>query len=326
MYTRAHGKPECMYGDGCYRKSLEHWANFDHPATHAFLNSGKRATDGEAGPSSKRGPAACEDLTSEDNPVAAATIPLPVPHTAAASASSTTPAPAAAHGAARGVLIFAPGAGGMTAKLMYDHATGRGLHTDLAARGFAVWRCDDHTLGAGEARWNKFQPGHGSNVAHVIAVARRAAAAHPGVPLILCGASFGCRVLAEILREHRDALPAACVNGLICCGYPLHAPGKPENADPKRAAHLLKLPAGDLRVLFVQGTLDEFLGQRGIPALTDIAAQMACATQVVELPNGGHTVPGATRLREIRLTGAQVATIARDAILSFAMSFIARCE
>ena len=48
------------------------------------------------------------------------------------------------------------------------------------------------------------------------------------------------KVLAEALRTARDQLPDAChLDALICCGYPLHPDGKPEGADPKRAAHLL---------------------------------------------------------------------------------------
>ena len=37
VYARAPGKPTCQYGSSCYRKNLQHWQQFDHPADHAFL-------------------------------------------------------------------------------------------------------------------------------------------------------------------------------------------------------------------------------------------------------------------------------------------------
>ena len=43
-YTRAIGCPTCKYGLGCYRRSAEHWAEYDHPAAHPML---KEPTGGE---------------------------------------------------------------------------------------------------------------------------------------------------------------------------------------------------------------------------------------------------------------------------------------
>ena len=34
---RAPDRPPCRYGLSCYRKSLEHWQEFDHPPDHAFI-------------------------------------------------------------------------------------------------------------------------------------------------------------------------------------------------------------------------------------------------------------------------------------------------
>jgi predicted alpha/beta-hydrolase family hydrolase len=77
-----------------------------------------------------------------------------------------------------------------------------------------------------------------------------AVAAMPaGVPLIIGGKSMGGRVASlvadQLYGERRIA-------GLVCLGYPFHAPQKPEKP---RTAHLLALlcPA-----LFVQGERDPF--------------------------------------------------------------------
>lgn len=91
------------------------------------------------------------------------------------------------------VLVFAPGAGGTTAKTM------RTLQNDyLAASGLVVVRCDDHCISEGEACWVTSSPGCAKNIALVLRVANEAAASHPDLPLLLCGASFGNRVLCEV--------------------------------------------------------------------------------------------------------------------------------
>ena len=47
----------------------------------------------------------------------------------------------------------------------------------------------------------------------LIAATTRAAAAYPGAPIFLCGASFGNRVLAEALRTERESLPSSRAKG-----------------------------------------------------------------------------------------------------------------
>ena len=230
-FQRAPGRPECQYGLDCYRRNAEHWQQFDHPAAHKFLAAAPQA------PSAKR-------RGRQDDEEAAAGPKRQHVATAsgsAASSSSSTATSASAPASATvitAVLVFAPGAGGSTARAMRELQ-----ETELRARGLAVARCDDEPLDTGEKRWVTSAAGHQGNLAHVVAVCRRAAQRYPDAPLVLCGASFGCRVLAETLRTAREELPAACRrDALICCGYPLHAEGKPEGADPKRAAHLLQLP------------------------------------------------------------------------------------
>ena len=210
------------------------------------------------------------------------------------------------------VLVFAPGAGGSTAKAMRD------LHeSELRERGIHVMRCDDELLASGEARWVTKSAGADGNLAHVVAVATRAAAAHPGLPVFLCGASFGCRVLAEVLRLRRDELPSSVrADALICCGYPLHKLKAPEGADPRRAEHLLRLPP-TVSTLFVQGEKDEFLGERGLTSLRETMGQMGGEAVLTEVPGGGHTVPSATGLKQRGTSQAEINVLVAEAIVAF---------
>lgn len=135
------------------------------------------------------------------------------------------------------VLIFAPGAGGATARAM------RALHkNELNVPGLHIYCCDDFTPGPGESRWVTMNAGNAANAQHVLAVVATVTGKHPSLPVVLCGASFGNRVIAEVLRTHRDELPPAVANAMIACGYPLNKEGAPDGADPKRPAHMLKLP------------------------------------------------------------------------------------
>lgn len=184
------------------------------------------------------------------------------------------------------------------------------LHRQLEAEGVHVYRCD-------KTSWNTRSPGHAANFSRVIEVAQTAAANHQDAQrIVLGGASFGNRVLAELLRTRFHDLPPQTCFALLSCGYPLHALGKPEGADPRRAAHLTELPAV-CHVLFVQGNEDGFLGPRGIVALRDVAANMSARTQIHEVAGGTHVVPEAKGLAKLGLSKAQVVGGVRDAILGF---------
>ena len=214
---------------------------------------------------------------------------------------------------ARAVIVFAPGAGGVTAKQMSALQDGPLLH-----RGVVCVRCDSYATAPGENRWTTTSPASRGNLAHVVSVAARAAAAHPDVPIFLAGASFGCRVLAELLSAPEAAkLPASVRrDALICAGYPLHKLKAPEGADPKRAATLLRLPS-TVTTLFVQGSDDDFLGPRGLEALRDVIGRMAGEATLVALEGGEHTVPKAKRLRQQGLSQRDVDDKVVDAIVRF---------
>ena len=144
--------------------------------------------DEDAGAPQAKKPKAC-------GAPAATAVPAPP---AAPAASGADASYSAAIGGPKAVLIFAPGAGGTTAKDMRSN-----VHSELDRRCMRVYRLDDEPLGPGETRWNTAAPSSAGNLDHVIAVANRAAA-NPGAPLLLCGASFGNLVLAE-LRSPRGA-------------------------------------------------------------------------------------------------------------------------
>ena len=75
--------------------------------------------------------------------------------------------------------------------------------------------------------------------------------------LVIGGKSMGGRIASMVAAEMEQI--SAGVRGLICLGYPFHAPGKPIN--PERLAHLqhLKTPA-----LFCQGTRDTLGGAEDV--------------------------------------------------------------
>jgi predicted alpha/beta-hydrolase family hydrolase len=78
-----------------------------------------------------------------------------------------------------------------------------------------------------------------------------AANAAPDLPLLAGGKSLGGRMTSHVFAELDSASDAVRrVRGLVFFGFPLHAPGRP---DDKRAAHLEKV---NVPMLFLQGTRD----------------------------------------------------------------------
>ena len=112
------------------------------------------------------------------------------------------------------------------------------------------------------------------------------------LPLFIGGKSMGGRMASHIAAQD---VPA--VTGLILLGYPLHAPGRP---DQRRDAHL---PNIEIPTLFVQGSRDTFGTADDIRALLP---SMRRAT-LHEVPGGDHSfkVPG----------GASAQQAAMDAVM-----------
>jgi predicted alpha/beta-hydrolase family hydrolase len=194
------------------------------------------------------------------------------------------------------VLVFAPGAAGTTAKATLGLLEQLGREASVVVR-----RCEP-------VRWDTRDAGSAHNCQAVLHVAAAAANDYPLRRIVLCGASFGSRVVAEVLRRHHAALPARTARALIICGYPLQAPGEPVDHVQARALHLLALPSG-LRVLFVQGECDEYLGPLGLGALRGVMGRMACHTELHVVPRGGHGMPAAADLKRL--------TAVRQALLTF---------
>lgn len=120
----------------------------------------------------------------------------------------------------------------------------------------------------------------GPKVLDAIRAGAAALAARAGAPLervALGGRSFGGRMCSMAVAE---GLPAA---GLVLVSYPLHPPGRPENA---RTEHLpqLRLPC-----LFVSGTRDAFATPAELSAAT---AAIPGPTTHVWLDGGGHGLQG----------------------------------
>lgn len=94
------------------------------------------------------------------------------------------------------------------------------------------------------------------------------------------GASYGGRVATLAVAE--DAID---VDGVICLGYPLHPPGKP---DDLRVGHW---PAVSVPVLFLQGTHDAFGGpDQLVPHLRRLPRR--ATVHAVEGADHGLTVAG----------------------------------
>ncbi len=96
-----------------------------------------------------------------------------------------------------------------------------------------------------------------------------------GNKLFIGGKSMGGRIASQAAADGVDGL-----RGLVCLGYPLHPPGKPEQL---RSKHLprIKLP-----MLFVQGTRDPF----GTPdELAPIIESLKPKPGVYKIEGGDHS-------------------------------------
>jgi predicted alpha/beta-hydrolase family hydrolase len=94
-------------------------------------------------------------------------------------------------------------------------------------------------------------------------------------PLIAAGKSMGGRIAAQLAAEAR--LP---VKRLVFYGYPLHAPGKP---DQLRDAHLYHI---EQPMLFFSGTRDPFCH---LDKLQAVLAKLKASWQLETIVNGNHS-------------------------------------
>jgi predicted alpha/beta-hydrolase family hydrolase len=124
----------------------------------------------------------------------------------------------------------------------------------------------------------------------------------PELQVHAAGKSMGGRIASMAAAEGMD------VNGLVFLGYPLHAPGKPENI---RDAHL---PDVHAPMLFIQGTEDPFARW---DLLEGVIKRLGRWAQLQKVEGGDHSfrVKGARKPDEEigRLLGSVAARFVQGA-------------
>jgi predicted alpha/beta-hydrolase family hydrolase len=198
-----------------------------------------------------------------------------------------------APGAAR-ALILAHGAGaGQTHPFMVRVAAG------LAARGLTAVTFNFRYMEARRKTPDR-APVLVATWLEVIGAVR--ASLPPATALLIGGKSMGGRMASHVAAGHADA---AGVAGLVCLGYPLHPPGRP---DTLRVEHLAAIACP---TLVVQGTRDEF----GRPDELAPYFDRLPRSRIVPVPGGDHSfgVP-----RSSGRTTAQVLEAVLDTVAAWA--------
>ncbi|WP_010138657.1 alpha/beta family hydrolase [Oceanicola sp. S124] len=123
----------------------------------------------------------------------------------------------------------------------------------LAGQGLRVARFEFSYMAARRTGGSKRPPGKAETYIPEYLSAVEALACEG--PLIIGGKSMGGRVASLIAQDLHEARRIA---GLLCLGFPFHAPGK---TGTERAAHLRAIPCP---TLICQGSRDPFGGQEDI--------------------------------------------------------------
>ena len=181
----------------------------------------------------------------------------------------------------RGVVLF-PGAGSSR-----DHAALIAIENELSP--LPVLRVDFPYRKAGK----KF-PDKAPVLVQCVKDEVRAFAKEIGcdtADLVIGGRSMGGRMCTMASSDIEDALLVA---GVVCIGYPLHPPKKPEQL---RTEHLPRLVA---KALFISGTRDEF----GTPEELTAAFALLPSPPEVQLIEGGR--------HELKGHDKHVATLLKD--------------
>jgi len=99
--------------------------------------------------------------------------------------------------------------------------------------------------------------------------------------LFIGGKSMGGRIATHLAADATDTAIRPLLRGVLCLGYPLHPPGKPEQ---RRTTHL---PAIEAPVLIVQGERDAF----GTPSeLEPAIATMKTDVTLHVVEGGDHSL------------------------------------
>lgn len=195
-----------------------------------------------------------------------------------------------AEGAPRAVFVFAHGAGAGQ-----HHPFMAGVSRGLAARGIDVV-----TFDFPYKRLQKSAPDRPpvleQSFRDAVAAARKWSKADR---LFIGGKSMGGRIATHLAAQRLDAL-----SGVVCFGYPLHPPGKPQQL---RIEHL---PSITVPVLVIQGERDAF----GTPAeLRPHLEAMKPDVRLHVIPRGDHSLgvrgktPGETQSELAEIAAAFIA-------------------
>jgi hypothetical protein len=151
-----------------------------------------------------------------------------------------------------------------------DHPFLTGFAEALAGEGVSALRCNFPYLEAGRR-----SPGSPADAIATVVAALGAATARTGArPVFVGGKSYGGRVASMAAAE---GLPCA---GLVFLGYPLHAPGTP---DQVRDEHLYTL---EQPMLFLQGTKDTFARSDKLAA---VLSRLGDRATYVPIDDAGHS-------------------------------------
>ena len=114
-------------------------------------------------------------------------------------------------------------------------------------------------------------------------------------PVVLVGSSFGCRVVAGLLKQHG----AAWQNSAVMVSYPLYG----DSARSDRVAALREVNA-DAKLLFHSGSRDEYLDRRGwrgqdVPTgRAALEAVVSCNATYSIVDGVGHSSCGSRRAKD----------------------------
>ena len=194
-----------------------------------------------------------------------------------------------AEGAARALFVFAHGAGAGQ-----HHPFMAGVSKALASRGIDVV-----TFDFPYKRLQKSAPDRPpvleQSFREVVAAARRWSQADR---LFIGGKSMGGRIATHLAAQGLESL-----SGVVCFGYPLHPPGKPQQL---RIEHL---PSIEVPMLVIQGERDTF----GTPdELRPHLDAMKAEVHLHVIPRGDHSLT--VRSRPAAETYIELAEIAASFI------------
>jgi uncharacterized protein len=191
-----------------------------------------------------------------------------------------------------------PGEGAPSALFVFAHGAGAGQHHPFMAgisKALAAHGIDIVTFDFPYKRLQKSVPDRPpvleQSFRDVVAAAGRWSKA---TRLFIGGKSMGGRIATHLAAQGLDAL-----SGVVCFGYPLHPPGKPEQL---RTAHW---PSITVRVLIIQGERDTF----GTPAeFQPHLESMSAPIRLHVIARGDHSL--AVRGRTSAEVQSEVADVA----------------